>query len=720
LDESGMGSTKPGRIDMKRGSILRFTQMRHLARQEVKPMRATHRSVCPHDCPDTCGLLVEVEDGRVVSVKGDPDHPFTRGAVCVKVRHYPQRVHSTNRLRQPLKRTGPKGTGSFAPISWDDALSEIADRYQEIISGYGGEAILPYSYAGTMGVVHFHAGHPFFHKIGASRLLRTICSAAVEAGFGASMGAIPTTDIESTVASDLIILWGSNTLTTNVHAWPFFLEARRRGGMIVSIDPYRNRTAEQADLHLPLKPGTDAALALGMMHVLIEEGLTDRSFIEEHTVGFEQLVERAKAYSPSSVARVTGLSASAIRDLARKYGRARAPYIRLGWGPARQLRGGMASRTIALLPAVSGALFKKGGGITRSTSPAFALNTKAVLREDLAPPGVRIVNMVELGSALTELDHPPVKALHVYHSNPAVVAPDSSSVLRGLVREDLFTVVHEHFLTETALYADIVLPAATSLESTDLYRSYGHYYLQMAHSVIEPIGQTRSTLQIFQALAARFGFDEPCFSESEQQIIRRLLESPSPYLEGLTFQRLSAGRPVRLNVPEQIFSGGFATPSGKVELYSQAMADQGLDPLPDGAPSLDPSGEGRYPLQLITPSRHTFLNSTFNEVDALREKAGKPTVMMHPQDAAARGIDPGMVVRVHNDRGECFVFAELTDQTPQGVTVIEGLYWPRHMPGNKGVNQLTSQRLTDMGQSCAFHCNLVEVEAIPVKGEEKA
>jgi anaerobic selenocysteine-containing dehydrogenase len=674
-------------------------------------MRCIKRSVCPHDCPDTCGLLVEVENAHVISVRGDPDHPFTRGAVCVKVRHYPERVHSPNRLRQPLKRTGPKGSGSFAPISWDDAMSEIVNRYKEILATYGGEAILPYSYAGTMGLVHFHGGHPFFHKLGASRLLRTICSAAVEAGFGASMGAIPTTDIESTVDSDLIILWGTNTLTTNVHAWPFFLEARRRGGLIVSIDPYRNRTAEQADLHLPLRPGTDTALALGMMHVLIEEGFTDLPFIDQHTLGFDRLVERAKQYSPQTVGRITGLPPSTVEDVARKYGRARAPYIRLGWGPARQLNGGMAARTIALLPALVGALSKKGGGITRSTSAAFSLNTKAVMREDLAPPGVRIINMVELGKALTELDHPPVKALHVYHSNPAVVAPDSSSVLKGLAREDLFTVVHEHFLTETALYADIVLPAATSLESTDLYRSYGHYYLQMAHPAIAPVGQSRSTLQIFQALASRFGFNEPCFTESEEQIIRRLLETPSPTLQGITYERLSAGSPLRLNVPEQIFSNGFATPSGKVEFYSQTLADHGLDPLPEGAPSLDLGGEGRYPLQLITPPRHTFLNSTFNEVDVLREKAGKPTIMMHPQDAASRGIDQGMSVRVYNERGECFLFAEVTDRTPPGVTVIEGLYWPRHMPGNKGVNQLTSQRLTDMGQSCAFHCNLVEVEA---------
>jgi len=674
------------------------------------PMIEFKRSVCPHDCPDTCGLLVGVEDGRVLSVKGDPEHPFTRGAICVKVRHYPERVYSPLRVLHPLKRVGAKGAGTFERITWDQALDEIVHQYKQIISDSGAEAILPYSYAGTMGVVQFHAGHPFFHKLGASKLLRTICSAAAEAGFAASMGNIPTTDIETSVNSDLIIIWGSNTVVTNMHSWPFFLEARRRGASIVVIDPYKNRTARKADRHLQLKPGTDAALALGMMHVIIKEGLIDKGFIGRHTIGFEQLAERVDDYPLPRVENITGVPAAEIEWLARAYGRANAPYIRTGWGPSRHLKGGMAMRTIALLPGLVGATHKRGGGITRSTSAAYAFNMSSVIREDLTPSGVRSINMVQLGQALTAVDDPPVKALHVYHSNPAVVAPDSARVLVGLEREDLFVVVHEHLMTETAMYADIILPSTTFLESTDLYRSYGHYYLQMARPVIEPMGETRSTLTIFNDLAARFDFTEDCFSETEEERIRNLLASGSPYLEGITLDDLQEGQPIRLNVQEDIFSKGFGTPSGKIEFYSRSMADQGLDPLPNGEPSTDEEGEGRFHLQLITPPRRQFLNSTFSEIEYLRTQAGEPEIMIHPEDAATRGVEEKMRVRVFNDRGECYLSARLTEDTAPGVTVIEGLYWPRFMPNNRGVNQLTSQRLTDMGQSCAFHCNLVEVE----------
>jgi anaerobic selenocysteine-containing dehydrogenase len=670
------------------------------------------RSVCPHDCPDTCGLLVGVEGGRVVSVKGDPDHPFTRGAICVKLKHYGERVHSPLRIHRPLKRVGKKGEGAFEPVSWDQALDEIVERYQRIISEFGAEAILPYSYAGTIGVIQFHAGHPFFHRLGASRLLRTICGAVAQAGFSASMGGIPTTDIESAVDSDLVILWGTNTLSTNMHAWPFFLKARRNGAVIAAIDPYRNRTAQKADFHLKLRPGTDAALALGMMHVLVKEGLIDKEFIARETVGFERLRPRLEECGPRRAAEICGVPAERIEDLAIRYGTARAPYIRTGWGPSRQLKGGMAMRTIALLPALVGAIHKKGAGITRSTAAAFALNMEVVLQEGLATTAARTINMVQLGSALTRLHDPPVKALHVYHCNPAVVAPDSTQVVRGLMREDLFTVVHEIVMSETALYADIVLPSATSMESTDLYRGYGHYYLQMARPVIEPVGEARSSLSVFQELARRFGFNEPCFTQSESEIIEALLASDSPYLKGITLDRLMEGRPIRLNVPADIFSGGFSTPSGKIEFYSGSMAARGLDPLPNGDPSVDGAGQGRFPLQLITPPRHQFLNSTFNEIDELRRQAGPPTLLIHPDDAKDRRIEEDMEVQVFNDRGQVFLSARITDQTGPGVTVAEGLYWPRFMPGRHGINELTSQALTDMGQGCAFHCILVEVKGV--------
>jgi anaerobic selenocysteine-containing dehydrogenase len=372
----------------------------------------------------------------------------------------------------------------------------------------------------------------------------------------------------------------------------------------------------------------------------------------------------------------------------------------------------MAMRTIALLPGLAGATHKDGGGITRSTSAAFAFHMAPILAEDLGPRGVRTINMVQLGHALTDLNDPPIKALHVYHSNPAAVAPDSSQVLKGLAREDLFVVVHEHFLTDTARYADLLLPAATSMESTDLYRSYGHYYLQMARPVIAPMGETRSTLSIFQELAERFSFTERCFSETEEEKIETLLASNAPYLKGITLEKLREGRPIRLFIPDPVFSKGFGTPSGKIEFYSETMAKNGLDPLPNGDPSLDEEGNGLFPLQLITPPRHDFLNSTFNEIEALRKRAGDPTILIHPQDAAKRGIKERMKVKVFNNRGECCLFAHLTERTSPGVTVVEGLYGPRYMPENRGINQVTSQRLTDMGNSCAFHCSLVEIEQI--------
>lgn len=669
------------------------------------------RSVCPHDCPDTCGLMVRLEDGRVVSVSGDKEHPFTRGTACAKVLRYPERLYSPQRILHPIRRTGPKGLGRFQRVTWDEAFDEITQRYQSVIQTHGAEAILPYSYAGTMGLVNFNAGHAFFHKMGASKLIRTICSAAAQAGFAASLGTGPSTDIEATVNSDLIIIWGSNTISTNIHAWPFFQQARKKGARLVVIDPYRNQTAARADRHLKLLPGTDAALALGMMQVLIAEDLLDHDFIARRTVGFEALKERAADYPPDRAGPITGLASEDIQDLARQYGQARAPYIRTGWGPARQIRGGMAMRAIALLPALVGALERPGGGVTRSTIPNSWFNMQAILRDDLAPPGVRSINMIQLGRALNQLDDPPIKAIHVYHCNPAVVAPDSEQVRAGLARDDLFCVVQEHFMTETAMLADLVLPGAMMLESTDLYRSYGHYYVQMHWPALPPLGEARSTLSIFQDLAARFGFSEPIFSMSEEQIIKELIPTGHPAFEGVTFESLAQGKALRLKAAP--FSGDFETPSGKVEFWSEELARQGLDPLPEGTPSRDQQGEGRYPLQLITPPRREFLNSTFNEVDELRAKAGPPTIMMHPQDAAARGLQDSQEVRVFNGRGEISLFCEISDAVRPGVTVIEGLYWPRYMPAGKGVNSLTSQEPTDLGQSAGFHCSLVEVAPLP-------
>lgn len=666
------------------------------------------KAVCTKDCPDTCGLLVKVEDNRITSVKGDPDHPYTAGFICKKASHFPEHIHSEKRITTPLKRTGPKGSDRFAPISWDEALNEIADRIRSVSSQFSPESILPYSYAGHMGLIHRHAGHAFFNRIGASGLDYTICSAAATAGHEASLGKGPSTDIEFAADSDFIIIWGSNTLTTNIHAWPHFNTARKAGATLAVIDPYRNRTANEADLHLMIRPGTDAALALAMMQVIIDRNLLDHDFIRDQTIGFEKLKERAMEYPPQKAAGICGVPEEMIVRLAEGYGQARAPYIRTGWGPARQLKGGMAMRTIALLPALVGAFNKKGGGITRSLGGAPS-DLSLLTRPDLRPPGTRVINMVELGKALTTLNNPPVKMLYVYLSNPAVVAPQSREVLKGLGREDLFVVVQEMFLTDTCRYADIILPGASFLEITDIYRSYGHNYLQMAHPVIPPVGESRSTLSIFQDLASRMGLTENVFSLHEMDIIDAWLREKSPFMEGIDIEKIKTGLAVRLNIPPSPYAKGFGTPSGKVEFYSQTLADQGLDPLPDGEPLRDPDGENIYALEFITPPHHLFLNSAFNEIDELRQKAGPAKVLIHPDTAAARGISQGDPVKVFNGRGECLFFAHVTDNTQPGLLVAEGLHWPSLSPGG-GANQLTSQRLTDMGQTCAFHCNKVEVQ----------
>ena len=668
------------------------------------------RAVCTKDCPDTCGLLVRVEDGRITTVKGDPDHPYTQGFICKKGARFPEHVHGASRLTTPLKRTGPKGSGQFAPVTWDEALNEVAANIRRVVDEFGPESVLPYTYAGHMGMVHRNAGHSLFNKIGASQLDYTICGPAGTAGFKASLGSGPSTEIQSATESDFIVIWGSNTLVTNVHAWPHFTKARKNGARLVVIDPYRNPTAREADTHLMLRPGTDAALVLAVMHVLIAEDLIDHEFIRERTVGFAQLKERAREWPPSRAAEVCGLSEAEIIAFALAYGRARAPYIRTGWGPARQLAGGMAMRTICLLPALVNAFAKPGGGVTRSLGGAPG-KAPSLIRDDLRPAGTRTVNMVHLGHALTELSDPPVKLLYNYLSNPAAVAPQSAQVMAGLAREDLFTVVQEMYMTDTAKYADVILPGASFLEVGDLYRCYGHNYLQMAPAVIPPVGDSRPTLDIFQDLAHRLGFTEEVFSLTEAECIERILaESDSPYMEGIDLDALRRGEAVRLNIPANPFARGFNTPSGKVEFYSQAMADQGLDPLPDGTPVRDPEGGERYPLEFMTPPHPLLLNSAFGEVESIRERIGRPKVLIHPRTAEARGITHGMPVRVFNGRGACEAVAEVTEDTREELLVAEGLH-QRAVPGT-GSNQLTSQRLTDMGNTCAFHCNRVEVEPV--------
>jgi anaerobic selenocysteine-containing dehydrogenase len=680
-------------------------------------MNEVKRSVCPHDCPDTCGLVVEISNGRINRILGDPEHPFTRGFVCHKVRHYVDRVYSPLRVKGPLKRTGPKGEGKFKAISWEEALGEIGDRFKHIIREFGPETILPYSFGGTMGIVHRNTvGHRLFHRLGASRLERTICTSTGYTGVRYTNGTALGMDPEDFALSNIIILWGVNALTTNLHLMPFVRDARRRGAKLVVIDPYVNRTARMADWYISIRPGTDSALAMAMMEVIIEENLYDEDYVRNKTIGFDALRKEAIHFPPKKASAITGIPEDDIRRLAREYATIKPSAIRMGFGVQRQSNGGMTFRTLSCLPALIGAWSLPGGGAFASCTPAFGLNWEKLFREDLIRGMPRSINMIRLGEALIHVDHPPVKALFVYHSNPAAVAPYQSKVLKGLRREDLFTVVHEQVLTDTTDYADIVLPATTFLEHTDLYISYGHFYIQMASPVIKPIGEAKPNLAVFGLLAKEMGFQEACFLDSEEDIIRQALEVEHPSLNGISFERLASGQPLRLNLPKPFlpFKDGFPTSSGKVEFYSEALAREGFPPVATHVPireGLETLKDGaRYSLHCITPPAHNFLNTTFGVSDRLRKIEGNPTLKIHPSDARPRGIQTGNLVRVYNDRGQCFLFAQLTEEVIPGVVVAESIWWNKHSPFGLGINQLVSDEENDMGGGPSFHGNLVEVE----------
>ena len=668
-------------------------------------------------------MLVTVENGRATRVAGDPDHPVTKGFLCAKVNRYIERTYHEDRLTSPMRRVGPKGSGQFAPITWDEALDEIATRLRAIAeSEHGPQAILPYSYAGTMGLVQGSSmDHRFFHLLGASRLDRTICSMAGTVGMRMTVGANVGADGEGVPESDLILLWGTNTLTANPHLWPFILEARARGAPIICIDPIRTRTAQQCDEWIPIRPGADAALALGMMHVIFAKGLEDVAYLEQFTLGHEALRERAAEWTPERTAEVTGIDAERIISLAERFGRAKAAFIRVNYGLQRHAGGGMAVRTIACLPAVAGHWRRAGGGVQLSTSANFTFNKAALERPDLGPPA-RTINMIRLGDALTLIDAgvggPPVHAMIVYNSNPAAVAPDRNAVVRGLAREDLFTVVLEHFQTDTADWADIVLPATTQLEHWDIHFAYGHHYVSLNRPAIAPIGQAKPNSEIFRLLAERMGMTDPLMRDDDLTLIRQALSTESPKLQGVTFDRLLEHGWVRLNVPTPFLpyaDGKFSTPSGKCEFYSARLAEMGLDPLPTYIPPYEsaerePALVARYPLTLISSPAHTFLNTTFVNVTSLRRQAHEPEVLLHPADAERRGIAVGAMVTVRNDRGAFLAKARVEPGIREGVAWAPSIWWAKLSADGANVNQTTSQRITDMGNGPVFYDNQVEVE----------
>ncbi len=676
----------------------------------------TIHSVCALDCPDACALLIDIdEQGRGSRLRGDPAHPVTRGFLCAKVARYLEHEYSPDRLLHPLRRIGPKGEGSFARISWDEALNEIARRLQSASDNFGPESILPYSYAGNMGQLNYGGmDRRFFHRLGASRLDRTICSTAGMAGLNDATGHRYGPEPEQFRNAKLIIAWGANILGTNVHLWPFIVEARRNGAKFYTIDPFRNRTGKLSDRHYAINPGTDAALALAMMHVILGEGLEDTDYIERHTLGIAELKDRVREWTPCHAAQLTGIPAQDIVDLAREYATTRPAAIRLNYGIQRSERGAMSVRTVALLPALTGAWRDPGGGVQLSTSYAFHLNRPGLELPELQLKSplrrqARIVNMSLLGNALTSLNDPPVKALVVYNSNPAAIAPDQNTIRRGLRREDLFTVVMEQVQNDTADFADIVLPATTFLENTDLYSAYGHYYLQFARPALPPPGEARSNQDIFRELAQRMGFQEPCFAETDDDMIRTALASGHSHLAGITLETLEQNHSVRLNIPDPYLpfaEGGFGTPSGKCEFHAET-----LDYTPPVESRFgDQELRTRFPLELISPKGDDNMNSTMAARPENNARNG--CITLHPGDAASRGIGPEDHVRVFNERGECRLTATIATTVAPGVVCVRSTRWAKLADDGNTVNMLTPQRLTDKGGGPAFYSCLVQVEKI--------
>jgi molybdopterin guanine dinucleotide-containing S/N-oxide reductase-like protein len=715
-------------------------------------MKHVVHAACPHDCPDACGVLITIEDGRATRIQGDPEHPVTRGFLCAKVAKYLDRVYSPDRVLYPMRRVIPKGPcGAGAParevferISWDEALDEITHRFRRIIAEHGPESILPFSYGGTLGALNGASmDRRFFHRLGASQLERSICSTAGEEGLKSVLGIKLGTEPEQFAHARYIIAWGSNIHGNNVHLWPFIEEARRQGAKLVVIDPYRTRTAKLADWYLPINPGTDAALFLGLMHVIINESLFDAGYVSRCTVGFEELKARAQEYPPEKVAHWTGISADDIRKLAREYATGRPSVIRVNYGIQRSERGGMAMRAVAMLPCLIGSWKELGGGLQMSLSGSFGLNKAALempqlMQKALGRPA-RTINMVQLGSVLNSTTMvPPVQALFVYNSNPAAVCPNHNEVVRGLMRPDLFTVVHEQFFTDTTDYADIVLPATTFFEHKDLQTAYGHYYLQVSNQAMDPAGECRSNVDLFRALAERMGFEDECFRDTVDSMIDRALDSPNPWLHGITRDRLENEHRIRLNfaAPNRVgtgvspvqaerssaampflpfATGNFPTPSGKAEFYSEALKRQGIDPVvaftpPEESRHGSGSRAAGFPLELLARKPDNHLNSSFANVPSVRKmEPGLAELEMHPTDAAARGVHEGDRVRVFNARGETVLQARVDGSVAPGV-VAARLDWARFSPGGANINVLTSEKLTDMGNAATFYSVCVEVE----------
>ncbi|HYB49493.1 MAG TPA: molybdopterin oxidoreductase family protein [Burkholderiaceae bacterium] len=680
------------------------------------------QAACPHDCPDTCAMQVTVErqGARRVAVRiaGDPDHPPTGGVLCTKVSRYLERTYHADRVLTPLRRVGKKGAGEFEAVSWELALEEIGARLREI-AARDPQSIVPYSYAGTMGLVQGEAmAQRFFNKLGASRLDRTICSSAGAEALRFTLGGRLGMDLEQFANSRQIIFWGANAVVSNLHLWSRAQQAKRHGARLIAIDPYRSLTAQHCHEHIAPLPGTDGALALGIMHVLIREGWLDRDYIERYTLGFDALAERALRYDPQRVASICGVAAGSIERLAHDYWHVRPTAIRLNYGMQRAHGGGNAVRAIACLPALAGHWREAAGGLLLSSSDAFEVDQHALTRPDLLGARTpRTINMSAIGEALGAA-RPPIEALIVYNSNPVAVAPQAAQVAQGFARKDLFTVVLEHFLTDTADYADLVLPATTQLEHLDVHKSYGHLYIVANNPAIEPQGQCLSNSEIFRRLARAMGYTEECFQETDEQIAAKAFVrcGASPY----DWEAVRRAGWQRLDVPQAyapFAQGNFPTPSGRCEFFSARLAQMGLDPVPEfiapyEGPTSTPELAQRYPLALISPPARNFLNSTFVNVQSLRAAEGEPWLDIHPQDAAERAIGHGELVEVFNDRGSFRLRARVSDAARRGVVVALSIWWKKLTADGKNANEVTHQHLTDLGGGASFYDCLVQVRVV--------
>lgn len=695
---------------------------------EHKNLRVVY-GTCPHDCPDCCALETEVDEhGRAVSVRGRADHPVTRGWLCAKVNRYLERVYHPERILYPMRRVGLKGNGAFARISWEEAIAEITDRWRTIIAQHGAECILPYSYAGTLGMVNGAVtDNRFWNRLGACRLDRAICGHAAEDAVILTIGGRLAPTPEMLVYSKLVLIWGSNPASTAPHIMPFLRQAQRNGTRIIVIDPIHTLTARSADLHIQPYPGTDAALALALMHVMVTEELHHPEWIAAHTLGWEHLLERIMQFPPERVAGITGLTSETIVDLARSYATTTPALLRVTDGINRHTNGGQTVRTLACLPALTGQYGLPGGGLMYSTSDWLKWDRQAITHSNdpLCPPAPRTLNMNRLGAILTGEADPPISSLFVYNANPVASSPNAGKIVEGLKRSDLFTVVHDLFETDTARYADILLPATSQLEQVDLHKPYGHLSLQYNMPAISPQGEARSNWDVMRALAADMGFDEPWLQEDANQVIRGVLEATAlhtPLLADITLERLQAEGSIPLIIPEDqkipFADGAFRTPSGKVEFYSEQAAVKGYDPIPGWEPEVESrleepaqrSSNARLPL--LCPAAHHFVSSTFGNQERMIAKEGAPTLRIHPLDAAPRGILHGQLVRVSNERGECQLVADVSEDVRPGVLATTTVWWPKFSPDQRNVNWTTSDRLADFNGGSTFYTNMVAVEAL--------